>query len=107
MGIPKNPPTVMRWMSNLHQMKAANIRVRRMCASPCKFWIDEDLDALIAQLGPNFSLIDQRPPCPVCDRLNTFMCSPGPGTPFRPMQTDNRPQPKKPEGGWPVWPGRR
>lgn len=107
MGIPKNPPTVMRWMSTLGRMKAENIRVRRVCTSPCPYWIDEDLDALIAQLGPDFSLIDQRPPCPRCERLNLFMASTGSGTPFRPLQTENRPDPKRPEGGWPPWPGER
>lgn len=107
MGIPKRPAPIPRWMSTLHFMRAENIHVIRTCSSPCKFWITEDLDALIAQLGPDFSLVDQRPPCPRCERLCTFMASTGSGTPLRPCQTDNLPQAKRPSEGWPPWPGER
>jgi hypothetical protein len=91
-------------MSTLGWMKAEGVRVRRVCASPCPYWIDEDLDALTAKLGPDFSLVDQRPPCPRCARLNIFVASTGKGTPFRPCQTENRPQPPMPADGWPPWP---
>lgn len=104
MGIPKRPAYTPQWMSTLGHMKAERIRVRRMCESPCTFWVDEDLDALIWMLGPDFSLIDQHPPCPCCERLTGFKASTGRGTPFRPCQTDNLPQPKRPPGGWPPWP---
>lgn len=104
MGIPRRPASIPRWMSTLGWMKSEGVRVRRMCASPCTWWIEEDLDTLIAQLGPDFSLIDQHPPCPRCDRLAGFKASAGKGTPFRPCQTENRPQPRKPPGGWPAWP---
>ena len=106
MGIPRHPPKIMRWMSTLGWMKAEGVRVRRVCQTPCPYWIDEDLDALIAQLGADFYLVDERPPCPLCTRLNLFVASAGKGTPFRPCQTENWPQSPMPADGWPEWPDR-
>lgn len=108
MGIPKHPPTVMRWQSTLYWMKQEGTRLMRTCSSPCKYWIMEDLDAMIALLGPDASLHGERPPCPRCRRLNIFMASPAEGTPFRPLHVYPRePDPPRPPGGWPPWPGPR
>jgi hypothetical protein len=95
----------MTWQGNLSQMKAAGTLVTRMCSSPCRYIERIDLDAMIALLGPEGDLWDARPPCPLCDGRNHFMCSPGPSTPFRPMLSwDQGPEPERPPEGWPAWP---
>lgn len=96
----------MAWMSTLKSMKAYETIVVRICSSPCDFYERQDLDALIALLGEDAMLHDERPPCPRCDRLNHFMASPGPGTPMRPLLSPDRgPDPVRPAEGWPVWIG--
>lgn len=108
MSIPKRPPTVMQWMTTLAEMKKAEARVIRSCASPCRYWVKEDLDALIDLLGPEACLIGERPPCPRCKRLTRFMASPGGGSPMRPLLLEfGVPDPERPAGGWPAWPGER
>ncbi|MDB5447632.1 MAG: hypothetical protein JWQ97_2949 [Phenylobacterium sp.] len=105
MGIPKNPPNLLAWMATLGQMKAYGTILERMCSDGCTFHERQDLDVLIAQLGPDKSLVDERPPCPACDRRNHFAVSAGPGTPFRPLLSGDRgPEPARPPGGWPAWP---
>lgn len=105
MGIPKNPPSIMRWMATLGDMKACGTILVRMCSSPCAYEKREDLDELIGILGEGASLVDARPPCPRCTRRNHFMVTPGESTPLRPLLSRDRgPEPARPSDGWPPWP---
>lgn len=86
MGPPRNPPAVMAWMSTLGAMQAYGTVVIRTCSSPCGFWGEVDLDHMIHLLGgPQMTLWDCEPPCPLCHRRNHFMASPSRGTPMRPL----------------------
>lgn len=76
------------------------------CQSPCPFYETLDVDELIAKWGPEAMLFNERPPCPVCDRLTSFLVSPGPSTPFWPLlPRDRGPDPRRPPEGWPEWTG--
>jgi hypothetical protein len=90
-------------MSTLGAMKAAGTRVRLMGCG-CANWSDVDLGEMIAMLGEDGSLWDRRPPCPECGELQHFLASPGPSTPFRPLQSVPRDSDQNPlpfhVGGW-------
>lgn len=80
--------TPMAWQGTLGQMKAHGTRIAR--TAPCKCpgrWVDLDVDALIAEHGPEWLLWDRKPACAQCGRQGQYMASPGPSTPYRPLKT--------------------
>ena len=100
----------MRWQSTLGAMKEAAARVR-LLGCGCGFYGDADLDHFIRLLGgPEMTLWDCRPPCPLCGDLMHFMASAGPGTPFRPLIShpgDSDASPLPPDAWMPGWTGRQ
>lgn len=100
---------VMLWISTLGAMKAEGTRLRRSCLSPCSFWEDVTPEAMIAQLGgPENTLWDCQPPCPVCDRLTFYLASPGEGSVYRPLLSrEHDPERLPPEAWMARWFGRR
>jgi hypothetical protein len=75
----------MAWQNTLGEMLAYGTHVRWTCCSPCQFWQDVDVAALVADRGPAGSLWNEHPPCPVCGGRTLYMASAGPGTVFRPL----------------------
>jgi hypothetical protein len=104
----KQPIGAMVWMSTLGAMRAEGTRVIRTC-SPCGFHGPVDLDHMCDLLGgPEFTLWDCQPPCPLCGRLMHHMASPGPGSIFRPLLSQPSDPETLPPQAWMVgWTGRR
>ena len=92
MGARRYRRNVMAWETDLSNMKAAGTRVRRICTSPCAFYEDVDLDAMIALLrGGDMTVWDTRPPCELCGKLTHYMASPSAGTLMRPLLSSKGP----------------
>lgn len=87
MGTRTGPRYRMEWQGNLAKMLKHGTLVIEVCPVPCKFHIDIDVWGKVAELGPDGDLWDRRGECPLCGKRTHFMCSPGPGTVFRPMLT--------------------
>src|SRR4051812_13403994 len=89
MAIPLSPASPPIWMTTLAEMKLHGTRLRLVCTSPCTFWEDADIDALIEELGgEDYSVWDAQLQCERCGQLMRYVASPGPGTPFRPLVSD-------------------
>jgi hypothetical protein len=104
------PIAVMRWQSSLGNMLAAGtVVIRTGCG--CGVWGEVNLEHMIAVLGgPQMTLWDCRPPCPLCGRLQHFMASPGRGTPKRLLLSvphDAEEHPLPPQAWMAGWTGRR
>lgn len=84
MGTRTNPIHVMAWQRSLAEIKAHGTHIRMM-GGACPHYTDVDVDALIAERGPQAHLWDSRSPCPVCGKEQHYAASAGSGTPFRPM----------------------
>lgn len=102
----RQPPT---WQTTLGAMKAEGARVLRSCS--CGFHGAVDLEHMIGVLGgPDMSLWDCRPPCPLCGAAMLHLASPGPGTPYRPLTSDPEDHdhdPLPPQAWMAGWTGRR
>lgn len=101
---------VMRWQSDLGSMIAEGAYVIRT-GCRCGCWGVVDLPYMVDLLGgPDMTLWDCRPPCPLCGQLHHFMASPGPGTPVRPLLSspgDHDLHPLPPQAWMAGWTGRR
>lgn len=84
MGTRAGPLHVLEWQRSLGAMRRHGVR---LMLTGCRHWRRVDLEALAAELGDEASLWDASRPCPVCRKPQTFMASPGQGTPFLPLVT--------------------
>lgn len=75
---------VMAWQSSLAEMRAHGTLLLTGCGT-ASHDLRPDVEALIAQMGPDASLWGRTPPCARCGRLMHYMASAGPATPFRPL----------------------
>lgn len=98
----------MVWMSTLGAMKAEGTIILRTC-SACGCHGHVDIEVMIALLGgPEFSLWDCQPPCPLCGKLMHHMASPGPGSVFRPLLSARSHPEDLPAAAWLAgWMGQR
>lgn len=88
MGNRTAPRRPMAWQRSLGEMKEHGTSVAQTSDCKCASrWVDLNLDALLTLHGPEWVLWDRKPPCPRCGKPGHYMASPGPGTPFRPLQT--------------------
>jgi hypothetical protein len=106
----RTPIGRMLWMSTLGAMMAEGTLVLRTCPN-CGFHGRVDLEHMVDVLGgPEFSLWDCRPPCPLCEKPMHHMASPGEGSIFRPLlsQPEDAEEHPLPARAWMKgWTGRR
>lgn len=83
MGMGKTAPMIPGWAMTIGAMQAAGARAQVWCSGGCggSRWLD--LPALIAIVGPDYSLLDRRCRCrltPGCAGWNRFRYSAGENT---------------------------
>lgn len=79
----------MAWQKSLGEMKAHGTIVAQTTGCRCSGrWRVMSVDALIYAHGPDFVLWDRPARCATCGKVGHYMASPGPGTPFRPLQSN-------------------
>lgn len=71
-------------LRTLQRIRDAGVPVQAYC-SRCRTFFDVDIDALIVQHGPDYSLIGKRGKCrtPGCTGSCAFLVQLGAGVPFR------------------------
>lgn len=81
----------MAWQNTLGEMKAHGTLLAQTSSCRCDGrWVELEVDALLAEHGPDWKAWDRSPPCVSCGKPGHYMASPGPGTPFRPLRTGLR-----------------
>jgi hypothetical protein len=79
----------MAWQNSLGEMKAHGTIVAQTTGCKCAGrWQNLSVDALIYAHGPDFVLWDRPAHCAKCGKAGHYMASPGPSTPFRPLQSN-------------------
>jgi len=83
MGVSKHKPILPKAYRTVGQMRLQGVQIKAFC-DKCRNTFRVDLVALIMVRGPEYSLIDQHPPCRIIDCTGrcSFLVSASSSTPM-------------------------